>query len=310
MGSGDWDVKTYADYTVSTKASTCDSFEFDYDTGTYTVDDSQEIFKETTMNEALNPYKVTRECRDSEEHPATIPVILALDVTGSMGDAAKEVAGKLNAIMTSLYSKIKDVEFLIMAIGDFYCDRFPLQVSQFESDIRIAEQLDMVYFENGGGSNPYESYSAAWYFANKHTDLDCWKRNKRGIIITMGDEEFNPYIPIKGNHTTIANSIGDTLQNDIDSKKVYKDCSTKYDIYHIDVDHRGGYHSKEIAKSWLKILDEQHFKRCKVDDITETIVDIVTSASIDNDNTISFNYDDKENVDNIVNDGGMQEISW
>lgn len=308
MGYGGWDSKTYAEYTVETKASTCDSFEFDYDTGTYTVDDSQEIFKETTMNEALNPYKVTRECRDSEEHPATIPVILALDVTGSMGDAAKEVAGKLNAVMTGLYDKIKDVEFLIMGIGDYYCDKHPLQVSQFESDIRIAEQLDKLYFEFGGGSNPYESYSAAWYFADKHTDLDCWKRGKKGIIITMGDEQFNPYIPIKGNHTTIAKSIGDTLQNDIDSKKVYEECSSKYDIYHIDVDHRNGYNARSISKSWLEILDKQHFKRCSINDITNTIVDIVVSSAKEN-NDITFNYD-KENVDSIVNEGGMQEISW
>lgn len=50
----------------------------------------------------LDPKNVIRECCDTEEHPNTIPVILALDVTGSMGQAAVEVAKKLNVIMTKL----------------------------------------------------------------------------------------------------------------------------------------------------------------------------------------------------------------
>lgn len=108
-------------------------------------------FKSCGLNAALDPKNVIRECRDSDEHPNTIPVILALDVTGSMGDAAVAVAKKLNVIMTRLFENIKDVEFMIMGIGDLAYDSTPIQASQFESDIRIAEQLDKLYFEYGGG---------------------------------------------------------------------------------------------------------------------------------------------------------------
>ena len=44
----------------------------------------------------------------------------------------EEVAKQLNIIMTKLYEKVKDVEFMVMGIGDFAYDRYPLQVSQFE----------------------------------------------------------------------------------------------------------------------------------------------------------------------------------
>ena len=36
-----------------------------------------------------------------------------------------EVAKKLNVIMTKLYEKVTDVEFLIMGIGDLACDSCP-----------------------------------------------------------------------------------------------------------------------------------------------------------------------------------------
>jgi hypothetical protein len=128
-----------------------------------------------------------RLCCDSEEHPETVPVILALDVTGSMGKAAEKIAKKLNVIMTKLFGEVKDIEFMTIGIGDLAYDSYPIQATQFESDIRIAEQLGKIYFEFGGGTNPYESYTAAWYFGLHNTELDCWKRNKKGIIVTIGD---------------------------------------------------------------------------------------------------------------------------
>ena len=158
MGGGSWDKKAFVSYTTATKLGAT----FDASGTSYTVRGGhQDIFKAKSLDARLNPYKVVRECRDSEEHPNTIPVILALDVTGSMGEAAVECAQELNKIITKLYDEVKDVEFLIMGIGDFAYDSYPLQASQFESDIRIAEQLDALYFEWGGGGNSYESYTSA-----------------------------------------------------------------------------------------------------------------------------------------------------
>ena len=180
MGGGTWTRDAFTSYTATTKAM---NVALDGSILT-TTNSTQDIFKERRLHDSLNPKNVIRECLDTEEHPNTIPIILGLDVTGSMGKAAIEVAKKLNVVMTKLYEKVQDVEFLIMGIGDLSCDKAPIQASQFESDIRIAEQLDKIYFEFGGGGNAYESYTAAWYFGINHTRLDCWKRGKKGIIIT------------------------------------------------------------------------------------------------------------------------------
>ena len=272
MGCGSWTRDSYVSYSTTMGRSVSTSGVI---SGSYS---NQDMFKARTIDSALDPKNVIRECCDTEEHPSTIPVILALDVTGSMGESAVEVAKKLNIIMTKLYEKITDVEFMIMGIGDLSCDYHPIQASQFESDIRIAEQLDKIYFEFGGGGNNYESYTAAWYFGSRHTKLDCLNRGRKGIIITMGDEQLNPYLPYK----SLSAVTGDNPQNHVETKDLYEEASQKFNIYHLDVDHHRRWDEAEIVKSFKKYLDDTHFRRVTMDSITNEIVDIIVSEAENN----------------------------
>lgn len=290
MGGGGWTTESFASYSCMRGRS------YDYKTKSIAGGlSAQEMFTERTLAKELNPYKVVRECCDSEEHPCTIPIILALDVTGSMGKSSVEVAKKLNVVMTDLYEKIKDVEFMTMAIGDLSYDSYPIQASQFESDIRIAEQLDKIYFEGGGGGNSYESYTAAWYFASRHTKLDCWNRGKKGLIITIGDEFINPYLP----KDSLERVTGDNLQADIDTKALFEEVSEKYDLYHLNIrDTYSGSNTKNI-ETFAKIIGEDHVRNVTVNDIAGNIVDIVIKHAND---TLNDN-----NSSSVTNTGG---ISW
>lgn len=276
MGCGSWTRDSYVSYSTTKGMSVSTDGMI---RGSYS---NQDMFKARNIDSALDPKNVIRECCDTEEHPNTIPVILALDVTGSMGEAAVEVAKKLNVIMTKLYEKVTDVEFLIMGIGDLACDSCPIQASQFESDIRIAEQLDKIYFEFGGGGNSYESYTAAWYFGSRHTKLDCLTRGRKGIIITMGDEQLNPYLPLKGYRSGLIEATGDNLQADVETKDLYNEASQKFNIYHLDVVHRHRWDEDEIEKSYKKYLNDTHFRRVNMDSITNEIVDIIVNEAENN----------------------------
>lgn len=274
MGYGHWSSSTYTSYNTSMGRTVTADGLLD---SNYTA---QDLYKSVGLDPILDPKDVVRECCDSDEHPYTIPVILALDVTGSMGSAAAEVAKKLNKIMTDLYDRVSDVEFMVMGIGDMAYDHAPVQASQFESDIRIAEQLDKVYFEGGGGGNGFESYTAAWYMGLYHTKLDCWNRGKKGIIITMGDEPLNPYLPKYG----VRGVFGDNVENDVETKDLYKRVTDKFDVYHLAVDDIHSsyrWYSNDIAKSWSKQLDEDHFKVVTLDNLATTISDIVANAMTD-----------------------------
>lgn len=274
MGGGAWTRKSFVDYSMNSGRNVTDDGVV---SGNFTP---QEMFTQRDIAEELDPHNKMRECCDSEEHPNTKPVILALDVTGSMGGASVKVAKELNVIMTKLYEKVNDVEFMIMGIGDLAYDRAPIQASQFESDIRIAEQLDKIWFESGGGGNGYESYTAAWYFGLKHCKLDCWNRGKKGIIITLGDEPLNPYLPKE----KLKRVTGDNLESNIETEGLYKEALRKYDIYHLCIDDNEtcyGLYEDEIKSTWGNLLDENHLKVVNLDSLAATIVNIVFGSHDD-----------------------------
>lgn len=277
MGGGAWTTSSYNSYMKSTRGiSNVDSI---------TTNSVNQFYTARSIDPVLDPKGVKfRECRDSEEHPLTIPVILGLDVTGSMGSACAAVARQLDKIITGLYTDVKDVEFMVMGIGDFMYDDAPLQVSQFESDVRICDQLGKIWFERGGGGNMFESYTAAWYFALNHTQLDCWNRGKKGIIITMGDEPLNPYLPGR----EFKRIFGYDGQ-DVDTVELYKQVTEKYDVYHIiitDPESSGRRYLERDKESWGKLLDGQHLFVKTSNELPEVIHDIVT-AHVDGSDGVS-----------------------
>lgn len=306
MGGGSWTKTSFASYSTSVgKKMNADS------TIDYSGMSIGQIFKQYDLHKDLNPYNVIRECRDSDEHPNTIPVIIGIDVTGSMGPAAREVASKLNPIITDIMEKQTDVEVMIMGIGDLYYDQAPIQASQFESDVRIARQLDQIYFEGGGGGNDAESYTAAWYFGLHNTDLDCVKRGKRGVIITIGDEPLNEDLPVK----VLNGVLGSHEQVNVDSKDLFIEASKKFDIYHIHVNHDNGSTSREkSAKTRFgDVIGSQHVMVSNIDGLAKLISSIVAdkaNVSKKNDNIIIENDEEEMEKKKDNHGNGPVVLSW
>ena len=283
MGSGIWRVDTFRSYssrmgrTVGADGKVAGNLS------------NQEMFAARKLDPMLDPKDVVRECCDTQEHPETIPVILALDVTGSMGQAAVEVAKELNVIMTRLYQQVKDVEFMVMGIGDLAYDRAPIQISQFESDIRIAEHLDRIWFERGGGGNSFESYTAAWYMGLNHTSLDCHKRGKKGVIITLGDEPLNPYLP----GDRLAKVTGDVLQGDVETVELYRSAKEKFDIFHVAINDPGDCYKRyaiAIRQSFGRILGKR-LKVSTLDELPKTILECLEDVGVDRANAAAGGTD-------------------
>lgn len=192
-----------------------------------------QVFVQREMDDKFNPRFITfREARDSEDHPDSTPIIIGLDVTGSMGYLAQEIAqNALNETMLKLYSvkPVNDPQLMFAAIGDVG-DNAPLQVTQFESDVRIGEQLLGLWLELSGRDAP-EDYELIWYFAAKHTKIDCFeKRGKKGVIFTIGDADVHNDMSRQA-----VKEIFDDTERGMTSAEALRLAKEKYEVFHIHI---------------------------------------------------------------------------
>lgn len=180
-----------------------------------------EVFTQTSTHPLMDPRGLkVRESRDNADHPNSLGIAFALDVTGSMGDIPEILARRELPTFMKLLTDcgVADPQLLFMAIGDANSDRAPLQVGQFESTAALMDQwLTWSYLEGGGGGSGEESYELAFYVMAQHTDMDCWvKRRKRGYLFVTGDEL--PYPAVSRRHVEAL--IGEQLDEDIPIEEV------------------------------------------------------------------------------------------
>jgi hypothetical protein len=248
--------------------------------GDYTKSSAQ-LFSNDTLDLELNPKGLAyREARDSEEHPNSLPIIIGLDVTGSMGYIPNDlVKDGLNKIMGNIIQNgIPDPQVLFLGIGDHECDRAPLQVSQFESSDELCDAwLQKVWLEGRGGGNGAESYLLAWYAA-RYTKTDQFdKRGKKGYLFTIGDEPNLQSLPAKAQEELMGNGE----YEDITADELLTEASKMYEVYHIHVGETYSGGRQFVKDGWQQKLGD----RCVIvedsKDIPTTIARIIAEGELD-----------------------------
>lgn len=247
MGGSSWSDDDYADR-VSVRSATKGVASFDYD---HDIKAGKTAAK---VHDLLSPKDLkVRESRDSDAHPTSNAIMVGLDVTGSMGAVVKKIHEKLPLLMGLLTRKnyVPDPQIMFSAIGDAWCDRTPLQVGQFESGAEMETDLSNFHLEGGGGGQQTESYELFAYVGARKTSIDCFeKRGKRGYCFIIGDEMAYP----KVSRDQVTRLINAELEADIDTRAIFKELQTKYNVFYIIPQGSSNFSDKRITDHWKELL--------------------------------------------------------
>lgn len=137
-------------------------------------------------------------------------------------------------------------------------------------------------------ANGYKSYNV-----KKNRLTNC-----SNFVFDIGDEPLNPYLP----KNALSNTLGCSLQSDVETEKLYEDVIKKFDVFHIAVDDSATgyrYYMSDIKSSFGKLLGDR-LKVSTLQDLGPTISSIIDECVNGN---ISDNSDAKSDSNNDL-------ISW
>jgi len=259
MGMSRFDSATYASYSARTASM------------------RHTDYKATSIKKDFDPKMITvRESVKSELNPHPTPIIVGLDVTGSMGAVVEACRKGLGTLFEEIIKRnpVSDPHVLAMAIGDMECDRSPVQATQFEADpVTIGKQIEDLYLERGGGGNNYESYLGPLYFALMRTKCDAFNENRKGYLFTVGDEE--PQTLLRA--TDISRWFGDQPKQDYTAADLIATVERNWNIFHIIVE-EGSYASgrpDRVKQEWRNLLGQRVIQLSDHTKMAEVIISTI-----------------------------------
>ena len=188
---------------------------------------------------------------DPRKHVSTEspnPLIVGVDVTGSMADWPFEIFDRLPLLYNTLSQYREDLQICFAAIGDAGCDRWPLQVTTFASGYDLEQLLGSLYGEGGGGDAP-ESYGLFAHWVNTHVEVP--NAREAPFLILFGDAPMHPTVPSQ----QIASVLGDGGNGKVDAIKAWRQVSQSWNVWFLR--RPTGKRGDQVDKQWGEAISEQ-----------------------------------------------------
>lgn len=176
------------------------------------------------------------------------PLMIAVDVTGSMASWPFEIFDRLPLLYNTLSQYRDDLEICFAAIGDAAVDDWPLQVTSFASGFDLEQLLGSLYGEGGGGDAP-ESYGLFAQWVNTHVEIPRLKEPP--FLIVFGDVSMHAKTPKE----QIRHYLGDKVSRDVDAIKAWQQASKTWNTWFLR--RPTGKSGDQVDKQWGKAIGEQ-----------------------------------------------------
>ncbi len=198
--------------------------------------------RKTGPNEKIiDPQKCVRSASSN-------PVIIAVDVTGSMANWPFEIFDRLPLLYNTLSQYREDLEICFVAIGDAGVDRWPLQVTSFASGFDLEQLLGSLYGEGGGGDAP-ESYGLFAHWVNSHVEVRHLA--EKPFLVVFGDAPMHPTVP----QGQIAHYLGDGAGGDVDALEAWRQVGRTWNTWFLR--RPTGRPGDAVDRQWGQAIGEQ-----------------------------------------------------
>lgn len=179
------------------------------------------------------------------------PVVLAIDVTGSMGNWTKIIYDKLPMFYGQLKMQgyLRDPAISFAAVGDAHSDKAPLQVGDFAQGLAIEDVVKKLWLEGKGGSGFRESYEiAACYYASAKVRL-AGAVGKPFFFLT-GDEAC--YDRLDSPDQT--RWLGDSAAQWADAAAAFEALQRKFHVFLLKKPYQREEAETEIMEQWTRLI--------------------------------------------------------
>ena len=259
----------------------------DFDPGVWTGYDfgaarkSYDVHVGRSYDDAVSSGKSASELlEDRLKTNSESPLVIACDVTGSMGEWPAVIFSKLP------YLELEGKEYLgetmeisFAAVGDAYSDNYPLQVRKFAKGKDLEKRLKELVIEGNGGGQTSESYDLAALYYARNVDMP---KAIKPIFIFIGDEGLYEHID-KAQAKEWART---DVEGRLSTPQVIKELQAKYSVYLVrkmygsdSGDGMSG-DNRRIGKQWEEYLGADHIAILpKADRVVDVIFGILAKET-------------------------------
>jgi len=211
-------------------------------------------------------------CESRIASNCTNPLIIFVDVTGSMGEWPATMFSKLPYLEHEAKEYLgADTEICFGAVGDAYSDSYPLQVRPFDKGEALKQRMLELIIEGNGGGQMSETYELAALYALHNVDIP---NAIKPVLIMIGDEKPYPVVS-----QDMAKSVaGVSIEGTITAEQIFSSLMRKYDVYLIRKPYnrsngdQESLQDREIRGRWVELLGADHI--CDLPDPAR-VVDVI-----------------------------------